>query len=164
MVARLTPEQQEIAESRLGYAFALAHRLCYKKSLIDDARGVASLALCHAASCYKKSRNIPFPAYARRVITNSVRRWLYRQSNEITEYLTNDVPIRIDDSDVVDDADSIMKLMKCTSMSFKERMVLEAWLGGKKLSELGKEMGMTRERVRQLREQALQKIRERRGG
>lgn len=160
----LNEEQKAlVAENyRLACKFARTHQPPIGMDQ-DDWNSECLHRLCVCASSYDKNIG-PFSTYA---YASMIRhRWhLYayatyerrdiRKTQRLGK-LGSEIPAR-DESDwrgMVEEAREWLAMLQT-----RERFVVRLYTGGKTLAEIGREMGLSRERVRQIYERALKRIR-----
>lgn len=173
---RLTDAERELVEScyRLAWGTALElwnHSAKMREWLpdVNDAIGIAELALCHAAQCYNPDNGVKFSTYA----TRTIKHFLPREAS-ITgpfvytpirgKHTTATLPLEIDveqngkPPDIHDDLESALK-----RLSRRERLIIRRMFGLGKLrqksaGELARGWKITPDAVRQVRRRAIAKL------
>lgn len=183
---RLTPAQQELALTCLPLAYKLARRFVAKGRRylpdVEEAEGVALLSLCRAALRFDPGRGVKFVTYAWPGIQNALAGWAeknrrrrggyrypkgdWRATTSSLSYrdggLTSQEPADHDSRPAppgqrdTPDPDEAL-----AALEGRERDVLDqCLLRGRKMVDLQGDWGVCRERVRQVKEDALARLRE----
>lgn len=163
----LTPQQQQLAAQwrDLAYKMALPY-LRRNRHIADEVESAATMGLVKAAATYDPSTGNAFSTYATHCVRNEIRNTLrlerplgYRRPEDpaavpgtvgLGEHdpATPAVATQAEDREIVG---YVMGRMRPRLAEVLRRRHLE----GKTLQEVGDEMGITKERVRQIEMQAL---------
>jgi RNA polymerase sigma factor (sigma-70 family) len=153
--------EHELAIQYIPWAISLSKP--YRKSFPthqDDFKSVACMGLVQAANRFQGSRNIPFPAFARRRIRGALLD--YQRS-------IDDVPQACQVADAVDPSPSLSAHYEATDfvlgtlqkLSPAQRQVLRSiYLDSKPLTQIADEMQVTRYKVSHLHKAGLTRLRE----
>lgn len=164
----------ELIEANLKYVITIAKNFAYTGLPLYDLISEGNLGLIKAAKKFDPNRGTKFITCARPWITQAIQ--LYVQNNnidrEITnneDYIFNEDPneemINTDFEEEVQNIQSrsnaISELLSC--LTKREYRVLESYFGLNNsremtLDEIGKEMGLTQERVRQIKDESIEKL------
>jgi RNA polymerase sigma factor (sigma-70 family) len=156
-----------LAETHAGLAYFLAGKFArnYGRDEREETRCEALLALSYAASRYDPARGVPFENYAALVIKHALADHARRNQKRRALFAA---PAQDDDPEPADhrhaqagdDADRV-ELAELIRRTLPPRLaeVLFAVAEGVTLEEIGRRFGVTRERVRQLKEKAAERIR-----
>ncbi len=160
-----------IVEQNLGLAYAGVGRFSNRRADLDELRSEAFLALTRAVEGFDPWRGFKFSTYA----TTAISRGLMYATNKAIRYrllfpIEHDAsferPVRSDRDDEpwVDRLTQALDL-NLGQLTAREGTVLE-WRfptgggAGLTLREIGKALGLSKERIRQIEGQALDKLRE----
>ncbi len=189
MMGPLTQEQRERAEANQGLAWMVANRF-HRKTQGEDARqelgAIALLALCQAAQGFDENRGYAFSTYAMMACKQAILderqsggpihtpRYLSHKTNAGHRYRADREHIRDADfstaplANLSDPTPSQVEQAKATEirervqrLPQRERHIIERMIDGWDSTEIGLEMGITRERVRQLAQVARARLRAR---
>jgi RNA polymerase sigma factor (sigma-70 family) len=175
----LAPDAQVRAETHLSLAEALAceqFNVCRGAMPLDELLGEARLALTCAASCYDATPGVPFGAYATLVI----RRWLiqavtvWRRVERLYQARLTDLdagkggpravdvpcPRTRDPSQLAADRELIERVRRVLPPRWFVLLRLY-YVDRHTLEEIGRQIGVSRERVRTLLAEAIRRARQR---
>ena len=164
----------ELVEANLKYVVTIAKKFAWTGLPLYDLISEGNLGLIRAAKKFDPDRGTKFITCARPWITQAIQQ--YVQNNNINKEFTNvddyvfdDEPnsemINTDFEDEVHNIQSrsnaIDELLSC--LTKREYRVLQAYFGlnntkEKTLDEIGEEMGLTQERVRQIKDESIEKL------
>jgi RNA polymerase sigma factor (sigma-70 family) len=150
-------------------AFSIAGRYRNKGVALDELRSVALLGLVKATKKFDSGRGIPFGSFAQHWVKGEILT-LFKPTRDALSRgralsLNAPVPSKNKEEDapsefmdLVADESTPAISPDLTSLSGRERLVIEARLRGETLAEIGKDLGVSAERVRQLETRARPKI------
>jgi RNA polymerase primary sigma factor len=173
-------EKDTLITSNMGYVVTLARQ--YKSDILstDDLIGEGSIGLMKAVEKFDPSRGKPFVTFAAPYIRKAIEDAITR--------LTGDIPVMSRDEslpigsnnnftllNVLEDKDSPKadhaveqnalsdRMLEAISMlDEREQAVIKRFFGIKyermTMAEIGEEMGLKRERIRQIRDKAMRKL------
>lgn len=151
-------------------------------SLVSDLLGDAFLNIVKAVDCFDFTLGYKFSTYATWVLVNNFNRDVNHERDFNERFVTGfdeaayDTRLDTSDEDIRDyeegrelTASNVSRLLGLLDREEdqRKRFVIEEWYGlrpgrGKRtLQNISKDLGLTKERVRQLRERGLERIRER---
>lgn len=181
--------QNEILTSNLRFVFNIAGRYKGNGAAISDLISEGNLGLIKAIQKFDPDKNVKFISYAVWWVRNAMQEFIKKRqtylavekeedslNSAVTEHrLTDDDDEYIIRADVVlsdEEDEEIRELHEnqkrivdklLASLSDRERYIVERYYGicgkEKNLEEIGKEIGITKERVRQIKEESLKKLR-----
>lgn len=164
----------ELVEANLKYVVTIAKKFAWTGIPLYDLISEGNLGLIRAAKKFDPDRGTKFITCARPWITQAIQ--LYVQNSNVDKELTNmedyifddetnDEMINTDFEDEVHNIQSrsnaIDELLSC--LTKREYRVLQSYFGLNNckemtLDEIGKEMGLTQERVRQIKDESIEKL------
>lgn len=164
----------ELVEANLKYVVTIAKKFAWTGLPLYDLISEGNLGLIRAAKKFDPDRGTKFITCARPWITQAIQ--LYVQNSNVDKELTNmedyifddetnDEMINTDFEDEVHNIQSrsnaIDELLSC--LTKREYRVLQSYFGLNNckemtLDEIGKEMGLTQERVRQIKDESIEKL------
>lgn len=157
----------------IGLACKIAQRFTTERPIEDtDTFGDAMIGLMLAANCFDPSLGFKFSTFAWRVIRQNIvhgymKRNRHARNNSATRVLFVDPDLLVSQRDSgqplepIDTEDLIAKMRsKISNLPPQYAKVLLGRLDGNKLHEIGDEMGVTRERVRQIQVSATGMLRQ----
>lgn len=164
----------ELVEANLKYVVTIAKKFAWTGLPLYDLISEGNLGLIRAAKKFDPERGTKFITCARPWITQAIQ--LYVQNSNVDKELTNmedyifddetnDEMINTDFEDEVHNIQSrsnaIDELLSC--LTKREYRVLQSYFGLNNckemtLDEIGKEMGLTQERVRQIKDESIEKL------
>ena len=152
-------------------AFSIAGRYRNKGVALDELRSAALLGLVKATKRFDPDRGIPFGGYAQHWVRGEILTLFKpnRDALSLGRTLSLNAPVRSKIGHECEDgprefmdlvADDLAPAISpdLNRLSERERDVIEARLRGETLAEIGKDLGVSAERVRQLEARALPKI------
>jgi RNA polymerase sigma factor (sigma-70 family) len=161
---------EEAAKFSLSYrplAFAIAGQYRNKGKDDEDLRSAALLGLVKASKKFDPDRGVPFGGYVAHWIKGEITA-LFKPTGDALSFgraVSLNAPITIKGEeeeaeflDLVADECTPAVSPDLSSLSERERLVVEARLRGETLREIGTDLGVSAERVRQLEARALPKI------
>lgn len=174
-------ERDALVTSNMGYVVTLARQ--YKSDILstDDLVGEGSIGLMKAADKYDPSRGKPFVTFAAPYIRKSIEEAISRSSGD-TPVLSTDESLPVGsnnnftllnvledkdapkaDHEVEQNALSDDLAEAIHTLNEREQAVVRKIYGIESermtMAEIGEEMGLKRERVRQIRDKAMRKLR-----
>jgi len=177
-----------LVESQIGWANKLAVKFCKRVAWkdIDIAISAAHLGIMHAIRKFDTSKGIRLVTYSRHWIEQYLRRCskqerelisiptylgLKSEKNNPYQKFTKTTFVNVDDFSPITDKDTVSydelldEVKICIKeLTEREQFVLHSlFYEQKTLKATGKILGITRERVRQIREESLGKIRKNMG-
>jgi RNA polymerase sigma factor (sigma-70 family) len=184
----LTPLGQQIVDLNRGIAGKVAKRFAWAGTSAADRRAAAYLGLCYAAATFNPSLGIRFSTYAfsccrrevwedygrdhvinqpRHVLEGRISAHLGEQARQVrqvelwpTEILADVIPnpreFEFDDPDPMPGR---IRQVMARYLSRRERAIVEARIAGRTLAEVARELGISKERVRQIEASAYRRIR-----
>lgn len=174
-------EKEQLITQNMGYVVTLARQ--YKSDILstDDLVSEGSIGLMKAAEKYDPSRGKPFVTFAAPYIRRSIETAISRLETTTDVRSTDEsLPVGsrnnytllnvLEDKSAVradaltEDATLTEDLLRVMSvLNERERQVVNLYYGNgyehQTMAEIGETMGLKRERVRQIRNQALRKLR-----
>ena len=177
----MTKEQDKLVTANMGYVVTLARQ--YKSEILstDDLVSEGAIGLMKAAEKYDASKGKPFVTFAAPYIRRTIEKAISRLTTDIDTRSTDEsLPIgsrnnftllnvledksamkadaTVEESTLTDD------LLKCLDvLNEREQRVINLYYGNgyerQTMAEIAETMGLKRERVRQVRDQALRKLR-----
>jgi RNA polymerase sigma factor (sigma-70 family) len=160
---KLTPEQQRLAADNVGLAYQFASKNSPPGGMdYEEWESECLLRLCLAAGTYRPEMGWKFSTYAVRCLQSGWCHVQVHNTREMRDYrrrLTiGEMDVHIRDrsekgaclNEVRAQLDALL-----ARLPERERLVLRGRANGKFLTEIGRELGITRERVRQIQERAL---------
>ena len=164
----------ELVEANLKYVVTIAKKFAWTGLPLYDLISEGNIGLIRAAKKFDPDRGTKFITCARPWITQAIQQ--YVQNNNIDKEFTNvddyvfdneqnSEMINADFEDEVHNIQSrsnaIDELLSC--LTKREYRVLQAYFGlnnvqEKTLDEIGEEMGLTQERVRQIKDESIEKL------
>lgn len=164
----------ELVEANLKYVVTIAKKFAWTGLPLYDLISEGNLGLIRAAKKFDPDRGTKFITCARPWITQAIQ--LYVQNSNVDKEFTN-----VDDYIFEDEANEEMintdfeeevhniqsrsnaidELLSC--LTKREYRVLQSYFGLNNckemtLDEIGKEMGLTQERVRQIKDESIEKL------
>ena len=176
----MTKEQDKLVTANMGYVITLARQ--YKSDILstDDLVSEGTIGLMKAAEKYDASKGKPFVTFAAPYIRRAIEKAIGRLSTDIDTRSTDEsLPIgsrnnftllnvledksamkadaTVEESTLTDD------LLKCLDvLNEREQRVINLYYGNgyerQTMAEIAEAMDLKRERVRQIRDQALRKL------
>lgn len=146
-----------LIENNMPLAIGMAARYACEYYDMDDAKQDACVALCRAVDEFDIKKGFQFSTFACSVIWRELhtrkkraqRKMLWSNQEDDTLEKSYDDP-------------EYQEPVSLKSLEPRERHVIKArFWQNKKLRELGEELGITKERVRQIEKRAISKLRER---
>ena len=135
---------------------------------MDELRAAILLGLVQASKQFDPQRGIPFGGYAQFWIKGEILE-LFKPDGDALGHgratsLNGPIFTAEDDDgntklDLVIDESSPVATVDVSDLNERVRLIFEARLGGETLDNLGRDIGISRERVRQINEGAVQKVR-----
>ena len=144
----------------------LSHRSDVRLLGPDDAEGAGIEGLCLAAAKFDPARGVAFTTFAfilvAQAITAAARAWARRSvvsldiPNADGETIASEIPAPqgLDVGDAIDARDAVATLPD------RERRIIAQRNGGRTLREVGAEIGLSRERIRQIEQCALRRLKD----
>lgn len=178
----MTKEQEKLVTANMGYVITLARQ--YKSDVLstDDLVNEGAIGMMKAAEKYDPSRGKPFVTFAASYIRKSIEAAIVRLETA-TDVRSTDESLPVGSRNnytllnVLEDvnapkADAVTEentltddLIRCMDvLNEREQAVIKRYYGliGYRLTmaEIGEDLEMKRERVRQVRDQAIRKLRQ----
>lgn len=182
----MTDKQQnirrnELIEKNMGYVVTLARQYSCELLTTDDLISEGSIGIIKAAEKFDPSRGKPFVTFAAPYIRHSIEEAVRRVTGEIPVLSTDEsLPVGsknnytllhvLEDKDAPKAdlvfeqnalSDDLLQVMDV--LNEREQTVVKGCFGvngeRKTMAEIGVELGLKRERVRQIRDKALRKLR-----
>jgi RNA polymerase primary sigma factor len=164
----------ELVEANLKYVVTIAKKFAWTGLPLYDLISEGNLGLIKAAKKFDPDRGTKFITCARPWITQAIQ--TYVQSSNIDKEMTNIDDYVFDEetsSEMINEdfedeihniqsrSNAINELLSC--LTKREYRVLEAYFGLNNaqemtLDEIGEEMGLTQERVRQIKDESIEKL------
>ena len=164
----------ELVEANLKYVITIAKKFAWTGLSLYDLISEGNLGLIRAAKKFDPYRGTKFITCARPWITQAIQQ--YVQNNNIDKEFTNVDDYIFDEEpnsemintnfedevhDIQSRSNAIDELLSC--LTKREYRVLQAYFGlnntqEKTLDEIGEEMGLTQERVRQIKDESIEKL------
>ena len=176
-----TSERDALITANMGYVVTLARQ--YKSELLstDDLISEGSIGLMKAADKYDPSRGKPFVTFAAPFIRRSIENAISRRAGEVPIMSTDEsLPIGSNNNftllnvledksapktDATLDQNYLSDEMAAaiSTLNEREQAVIRRCYGIESqrmtMAEIGEELGLKRERVRQIRDKAVRKLR-----
>lgn len=164
----------ELVEANLKYVVTIAKKFAWTGIPLYDLISEGNLGLIRAAKKFDPDRGTKFITCARPWITQAIQLYVQNSNTDkeltnMEDYIfddeTNDEMINTDFEDEVHNIQSrsnaIDELLSC--LTKREYRVLQSYFGLNNckemtLDEIGKEMGLTQERVRQIKDESIEKL------
>lgn len=177
----MTKEQEKLVTQNMGYAITLARQ--YKSDILstDDLINEGAIGLMKAAEKYDISRKKPFVTFAAPYIRRAIETAIGKLQNDMNIRSTDEsLPIGSRNNytllNVLEDPDAPKAdaeveratlsddlLQGIGVLNEREQQVIKHYFGveteHQTMAEIGQQMGLKRERVRQIRDAALRKLR-----
>ena len=177
----MTKEQDKLVTANMGYVITLARQ--YKSDILstDDLISEGAIGIMKAAEKYDASKGKPFVTFAAPYIRRAIEKAIDRLATDIDTRSTDEsIPIGsrnnftllnvLEDKSAmkadatVEEASLTDDLLQCMNvLSEREQRVINLYYGNgyerQTMAEIAETMGLKRERVRQVRNQALRKLR-----
>ena len=177
----MTKEQDKLVTANMGYVITLARQ--YKSEVLttDDLISEGAIGIMKAAEKYDASKGKPFVTFAAPYIRRAIEAAINRLQNDIDVRSTDEsIPVgsrnnftllnvledknamradaTIEESTLTDDM-----LQFLSVLNEREQRVINLYYGNgyerQTMAEIAETMGLKRERVRQVRDQAIRKLR-----
>lgn len=163
-----------LVEANLKYVITIAKRFAWSGIPILDLISAGNLGLITAAKKFDYNRGTKFITCARPWITQSIQDYVKKQHTDIEytnadDYIFNDTPNEELINSAFEDEiansscreDAVQELLSC--LTKRECRVLQLYFGlngeqNKTLDEIGADMGLTQERVRQIKDTSIEKL------
>jgi RNA polymerase primary sigma factor len=173
-VRRSEAIRNEIVQANLRLVVSIAKKFADQWISFDELVSEGNLPLIRAVELFDVSRGFRFSTYATWAIRNHLKRFISERVKQRTRFVNSDEMIGetpADDRGTATEAESrIMKLRGLlrgvfNKLSDREQRIVSARFGledkaePQTLAEIGRELGISKERVRQLATQAVEKIR-----
>lgn len=177
----MTKEQDKLVTANMGYVVTLARQ--YKSDILstDDLVSEGAIGLMKAAEKYDASKGKPFVTFAAPYIRRAIEKAISRLTTDIDTRSTDEsLPVGSRNNytllNVLEDKNAVRAdaaveeitltddLLKCMNvLNEREQRVVNLYYGNgyerQTMAEIAETMGLKRERVRQVRDQALRKLR-----
>ena len=177
----MTKEQDKLVTANMGYVVTLARQ--YKSDILstDDLVSEGAIGLMKAVEKYDASKGKPFVTFAAPYIRRAIEKAISRLTTDIDTRSTDEsLPVGSRNNytllNVLEDKNAVRAdaaveeitltddLLKCMNvLNEREQRVVNLYYGNgyerQTMAEIAETMGLKRERVRQVRDQALQKLR-----
>lgn len=177
----MTKEQDKLVTANMGYVVTLARQ--YKSDILstDDLVSEGAIGLMKAAEKYDASKGKPFVTFAAPYIRRAIEKAISRLTTNIDTRSTDEsLPVGSRNNytllNVLEDKNAVRAdaaveeitltddLLKCMNvLNEREQRVVNLYYGNgyerQTMAEIAETMGLKRERVRQVRDQALRKLR-----
>ena len=174
-------QRDELVSKNMGYVVTLARQYSCELLSTDDLVSEGSIGMIKAAEKFDPSRGKPFVTFAAPYIRHSIEEAIRKVTGEVPVLSTDEsLPVGsrnnytllnvLEDKDApkVDQSveqnalsDDLLKAI--VVLNEREQAVIKAFFGvdeeRKTMAEIGMALGLKRERVRQIREKALRKMR-----
>lgn len=173
--------RNELINNNMGYVVTLARQYRHELLSTEDLVSEGSIGLIKAAEKYDPSRGKPFVTFAAPYIRHSIEEAIRKVTGEIPVLSTDEsLPVGSKNNytllNVLEDKDATKAdvILEHTSLSDdlirtivllneREQAIVKSFFGvdseRKTMAEIGIELGLKRERVRQIRDKALRKMR-----
>ena len=176
----MTKEQEKLVTANMGYVVTLARQ--YKSEILstDDLVSEGAIGLMKAAEKYDASKGKPFVTFAAPYIRRAIEKAIGRLATDIDTRSTDEsLPIGsrnnytllnvLEDKNAlqadatVEEATLTDDLLKCMNvLNEREQRIINLYYGNgyerQTMAEIAETMELKRERVRQVRDQALRKL------
>ena len=173
--------RNELIEKNMGYVVTLARQYSCELLTTDDLISEGSIGIIKAAEKYDPSRGKPFVTFAAPYIRHSIEEAIRRVTGDIPVLSTDEsLPVGSKNNytllNVLEDkdapkadlvfeqnalSDDLLRVIDV--LNEREQVVIKGCFGvdGERMAmaEIGVELGLKRERVRQIRDKALRKLR-----
>ena len=172
--------RDELVTMNMGYVITLARQYSNELLSTNDLISEGSIGLIKAAEKFDPSRGKPFVTFAAPYIRHSIEEAIRKVTGE-TPVLSTDENLPVGSNNnytllnVLEDkdapkADLVMEQASLSDdlvraidvLNEREKAVVQGFFGiegeRKTMAEIGKELGLKRERVRQIRNQAVKKL------
>lgn len=162
---------QKLVEGNLWHVVNIAKQYIRKGVDIEDIINEGNIGMLRAVKHYDVKRKVRFATYATQSIKRQIEQAIDKQpeiNQRIKESATNSLEIMKDTTSPSADNGTILQSMKNTIeesfniLTEREQKVLERVYGinhePMTFAEIGEELGLKRERVRQIRKKALQRL------
>ena len=173
--------RDELVNKNMGYVVTLARQYSSELLSTDDLISEGSIGMIKAAEKYDPNRGKPFVTFAAPYIRHSIEEAIRKVTGEVPVLSTDEsLPIgsrnnytllnvledkgaprvdhRVEQQALSDDLVRAIGIL-----SEREQSVISSFFGvdreRKTMAEIGEELGLKRERVRQIRDKALRKLR-----
>ena len=177
----MSKEQDKLVTANMGYVITLARQ--YKSDILstDDLISEGTIGMMKAAEKYDASKGKPFVTFAAPYIRRATEKAIDRLTNDIDTRSTDEsIPVGsrnnftllnvLEDKNAmkadatVEEATLTDDLLQCMNvLNEREQRVINLYYGNgyerQTMAEIAETMGLKRERVRQVRDQALRKLR-----
>jgi RNA polymerase primary sigma factor len=177
----MTKEQDKLVTANMGYVVTLARQ--YKSDILstDDLVSEGAIGLMKATEKYDASKGKPFVTFAAPYIRRAIEKAISRLTTDIDTRSTDEsLPVGSRNNytllNVLEDKNAVRAdaaveeitltddLLKCMNvLNEREQRVVNLYYGNgyerQTMAEIAETMGLKRERVRQVRDQALRKLR-----
>jgi RNA polymerase sigma factor (sigma-70 family) len=165
--------RNKIVEANLRLVFSLAKRYATAGTpFFDEFISEGHLTLMRAVEKFDFSRGVKFSTYATWSVLNGFNAMLKKQGNiqkrQVSDQVEGIADSLADHRVTLSDEKTLQDLRRnvgdlLTNLNVRERKIIEARFGfgadrAPTLRELGEQMGVSKERVRQLQERALNKL------
>lgn len=166
MAHKLTPDQQELVTANLGLAYGYARRSRPPAGMDSDEWEAECLyRLCKAAGSYEPSLGWKFSTYALRCLQSGWCHVATHRGRECRDWrrvtnLGEWDSFAVEPRPLLDPAQDSRKQLErlLATLPDKERAVLEGVVRGEILAQIGRKIGVTRERVRQIKVMAITRL------
>ena len=173
--------RDELIEKNMGYVVTLARQYSCELLTTDDLISEGSIGIIKAAEKYDPSRGKPFVTFAAPYIRHSIEEAIRRVTGDVSVVSTDEsLPVGSKNNytllNVLEDkdapradlvfeqnalSDDLVQVIDV--LNEREQAVIRGCFGvdgeRKTMAEIGVELGLKRERVRQIRDKALRKLR-----
>jgi RNA polymerase sigma factor (sigma-70 family) len=150
--------ENALCERYLPLAYAIAGRYRDKGIDIEDLRAAGLTGLVRASRKFDSERGVPFGGYA--------KPWIRGEITALFKHLSRNPAASADALDVAADVPDECRPalgLDLTSLTNKEREVIQARSRGETLRDVGNKLRLSGERIRQIECRATEKLREKRG-
>lgn len=173
--------RDELVSKNMGYVVTLARQYASELLTTDDLISEGSIGLIKAAEKFDTSRGKPFVTFAAPYIRHSIEEAIRKVTGDVPVLSTDEsLPVGSKnnytllniledkdapkaDADLEQNALSDDLVKAIVELNEREQAVIKAFFGvdeeRKTMAEIGTTLGMKRERVRQIRDKALRKMR-----
>ena len=174
-------QRDELVSKNMGYVVTLARQYSCELLSTDDLISEGSIGMIKAAEKYDPSRGKPFVTFAAPYIRHSIEEAIRKVTGEVPVLSTDEsLPIGSKNNytllNVLEDKDAPRAdhavehnalsddlVRAIVILNEREQEVIKAFFGvdteRKTMAEIGAELNLKRERVRQIRDKALRKLR-----
>jgi RNA polymerase sigma factor, sigma-70 family len=172
--------RDELVTKNMGYVITLARQYSNELLSTNDLINEGSIGLIKAAEKFDPSRGKPFVTFAAPYIRHSIEEAIRKVTGETPVFSTDEnLPVGSNNNytllNVLEDkdapkADLVMEQASLSDdlvrafdvLNEREKAVVQGFFGiegeRKTMAEIGEELGLKRERVRQIRNQAVKKL------